>query len=87
MLPNVDFLGGDLIIKSSVAAGKTLQLTKIVGDKIILGPADAAVLAHVGPGDKVQVDNSNFLARQTYDRPIMALQTRHNSNQWITHNH
>jgi hypothetical protein len=68
VLPDVDFLGGDLIIKSGVAAGKTLQLTKIAGDKIILGPADAAVLAQVEPGDKVQVDNSNFLAAQTYHR-------------------
>ena len=40
VLPDIDFLGGDLIIKSGAAAGKTLQLTKISGDKVVLGPAD-----------------------------------------------
>jgi hypothetical protein len=67
-LPDIQFLGGDLIIKTGAAAGKTLQITKIVGDKIILGPVDAAVLALVKAGDDVQVDNSNFLAVQTYHR-------------------
>ncbi len=67
-LPDVGFQGGDLQIKSGAAAGKTLQLTKIVGDKVILGPADMAVLAQLKPGDEIQVDNSNFLAAQTYHR-------------------
>lgn len=67
-LPDIDFLGGDLIIKSGAAAGKTLQLTKISGDKVVLGPADPAVLVLIKPGDSVQVDNSNFLAVQTYHR-------------------
>jgi hypothetical protein len=68
MLPDIDFPGGDLVIKSGTAAGKTLQLTKIAGDKVIIGPADARVLAQVKQGDEVQVDNSNFLAVQTYHR-------------------
>ena len=68
VLPDIDFMGGDLIIKSGAAAGKTLQITKLVGDKVVLGPADAAVLALLKPGDEVQVDNSNFLAVQTYHR-------------------
>jgi len=68
VLPDIDFLGGDLIIKSGAASGKVLQITKIAGDKVTLGPVDAAVLALVKPGDDVQVDNSNFLAVQTYHR-------------------
>ena len=68
MLPDVDFLGGDLMIKSGDAAGKTLQLTKIEGDKVVLGPADPGVLVQIKRGDEVQVDNSNFLAVQTYHR-------------------
>nr|WP_295921788.1 hypothetical protein [uncultured Dyadobacter sp.] len=67
-MPDIDFLGGDLLIKSGAGAGKTLQITKIVGDKVVLGPADAATLALVKPGDEVMVDNSNFLAVQTYHR-------------------
>ncbi|WP_229208250.1 hypothetical protein [Dyadobacter psychrophilus] len=68
VLPDIDFLGGDLLILSGAGAGKTLQLTKIAGDKVVLGPADAAVLALLKPGDRVQVDNSNFLAVQTFHR-------------------
>lgn len=68
VLPEIDFLGGDLLILSGAGAGKTLQITKIAGDKVVLGPAEASVLAQVKPGDRVQVDNSNFLAVQTYHR-------------------
>lgn len=67
-LPDVNFLGGDLVIKSGAAAGKTLQLTKVAGNNVVLGPTDPAVLALVKPGDTVQVDNSDFLAVQTYHR-------------------
>jgi len=68
VLPDVNFMGGDLIIKGGAAAGKTLQLTKTAGDKVVLGPADPAVLVLLKPGDTVEVDNSNFLAVQTYHR-------------------
>jgi hypothetical protein len=66
--PNVDFLGGDLIIKSGAAAGKTVDLREITGDKVMLGVTDAKTLALVKPGDQVEIDNSNFLAAQTYHR-------------------
>jgi hypothetical protein len=68
IMPDVNFLGGDLMIKNGDAAGKTLQLTKIEGDKVVLGPADPSVLVQIKTGDEVQVDNSNFLAVQTYHR-------------------
>jgi hypothetical protein len=68
-MPDVDFMGGDLIIKSGDAAGMTLQLTKVAGDKVALGPTNSPeVLFRIHPGDEVQVDNSNFLAVQTYHR-------------------
>jgi hypothetical protein len=66
--PAIEFLGGDLLIKSGAAAGKTLQLTKVAGNTILLGPADPSVLMQLKPGDTAQVDNSNFLAAQTYHR-------------------
>lgn len=67
-LPEVNFIGGDLIIKSG-AAGQVLQLTKTAGDKVVLAPTNSrALLAQLKPGDTVQVDNSNFLAVQTYHR-------------------
>ncbi len=68
ILPDVDFVGGDLIIKSGAAAGKVLQLAKIAGDKVVLAIPDKSVIILIKPGDTVQVDNSNFLAVQTYHR-------------------
>lgn len=68
VLPDINFMGGDLIIKSGAAAGKTLQLTKIAGDKVVIGPADPTILVQLKEGDEVQIDNSNFLAVQTYHR-------------------
>lgn len=67
-LPGIQFLGGDLRIKSGAAAGKKLLLISIAGDKVLLGTADHNVLAGIKPGDEVVVDNSNFLAAQTYHR-------------------
>lgn len=66
--PAVDFLGGDLIVRSGAAAGKTVALRQLAGDIVVLGVADPAVLAQLKVGDEVQVDNSNFLAAQTYHR-------------------
>jgi len=68
-MPDVDFLGGDLIIMSGEAEGSVLQITKVQGDKVALAPTNPLhILAKLQPGDKVQVDNSNFLAVQTYHR-------------------
>lgn len=66
--PDVGFLGGDLLVLSGAAKGKRLAVRDIVGDSVTLGVVDAAVLAQVKPGDDVQLDNSNFLAAQTYHR-------------------
>jgi hypothetical protein len=66
--PDVDFLGGDLVILSGAAAGKTVALRQLAGDVVVLGAADPTVLGGIRPGDEVRVDNSNFLAAQTYHR-------------------
>lgn len=65
---NGNFLGGDLIIKTGEAAGKSLFITDIKGDKVVFGVVDVSVLAALKPGDEVMVDNSNFLAAETYQR-------------------
>ena len=64
--PQVFFLGGDLIVQSGAATGKKLPLAHLDGDVIVLGVADPDVVAKLAPGDQVQVDNSNFLALETY---------------------
>lgn len=66
--PPVEFLGGDLMITTGAAAGKSLPLRQIAGDIVVLGVVDPKVLALLKAGDHVQVDNSNFLAAQTYHR-------------------
>ncbi|MEI7585551.1 hypothetical protein [Runella sp.] len=68
IMPNVNFLGGDLLIKTGEAAGKTIQLIANEGDKVVLGATDPRLLAQLKQGDEVVVDNSNFLAAQTYHR-------------------
>ncbi len=66
--PDVDFLGGDLIINSGTAKGKELALASINGNVVILGITHAALANSLVPGDQVTIDNSNFLAAQTYHR-------------------
>ena len=68
VMPNINFMGGDLVIKSGAAMGKTIQLARLEGDKIVFGPVDPAVLVKIKVGDTVFIDNSNFLAMQTYHR-------------------
>lgn len=68
VLPDVNFMGGDLVIKTGAAAGNTIQLASVAGDKVVFGPVDPSVLAKIKPGDEVFIDNSNFLAVQTYHR-------------------
>lgn len=68
ILPDVNFMGGDLVIKTGEAAGKTIQLANVIGDKVVLGPVDVSILAKIKVGDEVFIDNSNFLAVQTYHR-------------------
>ncbi len=68
-LPDVNFIGGDLIIKSGAASGQVVQLTKTANDKVVLSPTNSrTLLAQIKPGDTVQIDNLNFLAVQTYHR-------------------
>lgn len=67
-MPEMDFLGGDLIVKTGDATGKKLALREIEGDVVIIGVADPASIGQIKIGDEVKVDNSNFLAAQTYHR-------------------
>ncbi len=66
--PRVQFLGGDLMVKSGAAKGARLTVSRIEGDVAVLGIVDPAVAAKLAAGDEVSLDNSNFLAAQTYHR-------------------
>lgn len=67
--PDVGFIGGDLYVLSGEAKGSRIALLALNGNVVSLGVvADVAALAKIKPGDEVRVDNSNFLAAQTYHR-------------------
>ncbi len=66
--PDVGFIGGDLFILSGEAKGKRVALLALSGNVATLGVVDLATIAQIRPGDAVRVDNSNFLAAQTYHR-------------------
>jgi hypothetical protein len=67
-LPTIDFLGGDLFIKSGNGKGKNLFISQIKGDIVIFAGGDPNLIRSIQIGDDVQLDNSNFLAAQTYHR-------------------
>lgn len=68
MPPQVYFLGGDLVIASGAAGGKKLTLSTLKGDVAMFGIVNPQLAAQIKPGDQVKIDNSNFLAMETYHR-------------------
>ena len=66
--PQVYFLGGDLIVGSGADQGKKLTLSTLKGDVVMFGVVNPQLAAQLKPGDQVTVDNSNFLAMETYHR-------------------
>ncbi|WP_316848892.1 hypothetical protein [Pedobacter agri] len=67
-LVNVDFLGGDLKILDGSQQNQLIQISKIEGNSVVIGVGSYPFAAKLKPGDKVLLDNSNFLAAQTYHR-------------------
>lgn len=62
-------MGGDLIILSGEGKGQVLQIIGTNGKYVALAPVNAPhLLTYLNVGDSVQVDNSDFLAVQTYYR-------------------
>jgi hypothetical protein len=82
VLPDIEFHGGDLVIKTGVAAGKVVPISRLAGDAVVLGFADPRVLVELKPGDEVMIDNSNFLAAQTYHRHQVPGEEYHVWNQF-----
>jgi hypothetical protein len=80
-VPAGDLTAADVVVVSGEAAGKTLSLGRIdsdgkghvglvfepVGDTVDV-MASPAVINGIGAGDEVRIDNSRFLALQTYHR-------------------
>jgi len=66
--PAVEVQGAELFVTSGKAAGVRLGLLTVRGDVAVLGPGDPQSVAQLRPGDSVKVDNSGYLAAQTYHR-------------------
>jgi len=66
--PDVEVQGAELFVTSGTAAGSRLGLLSVVDDIAVFGPGDTQSRFRLQPGDAVKVDNSGFLAAQTYHR-------------------
>ncbi|MHA6523612.1 hypothetical protein [Tessaracoccus sp. G1721] len=66
--PSGWMLGAELRVTGGAAAGQTLRVESVDGDVVHLEPGQAATAALLAAGNPVVLDNSNFLAAQTYHR-------------------
>lgn len=68
-LPEKSVQGAELIVRTGAAAGARLWLKGLYGDLAVLDRPDSdQLVGKVAAGDEVELDNSNFLAAQTYHR-------------------
>ncbi len=69
-LPEGNLQGASLIIKSGEAAGHVLYIAGVIGDLLTTGFGEAhfEALRGIRSGDDVCIDNSVYLAAQTYHR-------------------
>lgn len=67
-VPAVEILGADLLVTSGLAAGARLGLVDLIDDLAVFGPGDPDQLLRLRAGDAVEIDNTGFLAAQTYHR-------------------
>ena len=61
-------LGAQLFVQSGAAAGSVIRLSGVDGDVAAIEPGQESVVAGLAIGDEVVLDNSSFLAAQTYHR-------------------
>ena len=72
-VPSGNAEGAFLLVKSGEAAGKELPVGRIAGDVVAIGinpfgSNDTKTLDAIKSGDEVVIDNSDYLAVQTYHR-------------------
>jgi hypothetical protein len=69
-LPDADLRGAMLSITSGKAAGRNMWVVAVAGDLVITGAGEDqhGGLAGVTAGDEIVIDNSHYLAVQTYHR-------------------
>ena len=66
--PGVDVMGADLFVTSGAATGARIGLLSVDDDVAVFGPGGTGPIVKLRPGDTVHIDNSGYLAAQTYHR-------------------
>ena len=66
--PGKDVMGGDFIVDSGAASGKKAMVLQCIGDIVLLGQGGDEIVSKLAAGDAVRVDNTDFLASETYHR-------------------
>jgi hypothetical protein len=67
-VPGVEVRGADLFVLSGAATGARIGVLSVIDDVAVFGPGGAESIALLQPGDTVRVDNSGYLAAETYHR-------------------
>lgn len=69
-LPAKSLQGATLTLKSGTSAGHVIYVSGVIGDLVMIGFGEAhfQALAGIKAGDEVVIDNSVYLAAQTYHR-------------------
>jgi len=69
-LPQGNLQGSSIIVKSGGAQGHTFYIAGVIGDLVMIGfgAGHFQAMAALQPGDEIQIDNSIYLATQTYHR-------------------
>jgi hypothetical protein len=66
--PRVDVRGADVFVLSGAAAGARIGVLSVTDGVAVFGPGGVGSIALLQPGDAVRVDNSGYLAAETYHR-------------------
>ena len=69
-MPNGALQGATLTVRSGAAAGHRVMISGVVEDLVLLGFGEAhfQAMSQIGEGDEILIDNSIYLATQTYHR-------------------
>jgi hypothetical protein len=67
-MPSKKFLGTDVIVSTGAAASKRLPVQRFEDNVLVFAAGGSDFIGMLKVGDEVTIDNSNFLAAQTYHR-------------------
>lgn len=69
-LPEGNLQGASVIVESGAASGHTLYIVAVMRDLVMVGFGEKhfSAMGLLRPGDRVSIDNSIYLATQTYHR-------------------